>query len=435
MTHHLRAGAATAEIVLDQDCFPQDGFAGVHDPLHVRVLILESGIKAVIVSVELTTLPEMVLTLFRQTVCDYTGAEADHVWITATHSFAGPHIWPSPQPGEADIPQPGHPPRTWDEIQRCGELREACLSALRTAVLTAERGLREAVAGSGKGACTVNASRNIKTHEGWWVGTDSEEFCDHSLTVLRIDGMDGSAIAALFVYGVRSCVVSQVKNETGEQLISSDLCGAASHALEQEFGGGFVALFLCGPTGDQEPQLKGCYNELDRFGSLRRVELGYATAFALLEAQGARLAAEVRKVWKGINVLEDILALEMKHEDCICQTKKMIRDMSLLRPQKSCVFEAVGEEQLTVYALGVGDFYLAGVQPEINGATARDVAAAFPRKNAAVAIMVNGSGKCMPEEESYRLCKFQSQNSPFMPGSAEVMRDTAVELLKKLEAI
>ena len=434
MSHQLKAGAATAEVMLGQDCFPVDGFAGVHDPLHVRALILESGIRVVIVSVEITTLSDDTLELFRQTVCDCTGAEREHVWITTTHSFAGPHIWPSPKPGEADIPRPGHPLRTPEEIRRCEKVGEACLSAVRKAATEAARGLREAVSGSGKGVCTVNISRNMLTPEGWWTGTDSGEFCDHSLTVLRVDGTDGTPIAALFVYGVRSCVAHHVTNEKGEQLISSDLCGAACAALEKEFGDGFTALFLCGPAGDQEPQLKGCYDELDRFGVLRHVELGPAAAFALLDAQGARLAAEVRKAWREIQDLKDLPALKMNREEQICQSKKMNGNMKSLRPQKSCVFEQEGEKRLAVYALGIGDFYLAGVQPEINGITAHAVAGEFPNKNAAVAIMVNGGGKCMPEEESYRLCKFQSQNSPFMAGSAELIRDTAVRLLKGFEA-
>lgn len=434
MSHRLRAGAAAAEVMPDQDCFPVDGFTGVHDPLHVRVLILESDIKIVIVSAEITTLPDETLRLFREAVCERTGAEEKHVWITTTHSFAGPHIWPSPRPGEADISRPGHPPRAPEEIARCGRLEEAYLSALRAAAAAAQSGLREAVAGSGKGACTVNISRNMPTPEGWWTGADSEEFCDHSLTVLRVDGTDGTAIAALFVYGVRSCVVNRVKQENGEQLISSDLCGAACAALEKEFGGGFTALFLCGPAGDQEPQLKGCYDELDRFGALRHVELPPAAAFALLDAQGARLAAEVRKVWRGIAATEDIPALKAGRGEYVCRTKKMDRDMRSLRPRKNCEFEPEGEKRLSVCALGIGELYLAGVQPEIDGITARAVAGEFPDKNAAVAIMVNGGGKCMPEEESYALCKFQSQNSPFMPGSAEIMRDAAVKLLKRLEA-
>ena len=361
MPHRLKAGAAAAEVMLDQGCLPLEGFTGVRDPLHVRVLILESDIKVVIVSAEITTFSDETLRLFREAVCERTGAEEKHVWITTTHSFAGPHIWPSPKPGETEKPRPGHPPRTPEEIARCERLGEAYLSALRTATAAAQNQMKDAVAGSGKGACSVNVSRNMPTPEGWWIGADSEEFCDHSLTVLRVDGTDGAAIAALFVYGVRSCVVNRVKIGNGEQLISSDLCGAACAALEKEFGDGFTALFLCGPAGDQEPQLKGCYDELDRFGTLRHVELGPAAAFSLLDAQGSRLAAEVRKVWREIPALEDIPALKVARADIVCRTKIITRDMKSLRPQKSCKFEPEGEKQLSVYALGIGELYLAGV--------------------------------------------------------------------------
>ena len=432
MKHDLMAAACTAVVEFEPGCLPLDGFTGVHDPLHVRILIMESNVRMAIVSVEITSLFDETLDLMRKTVCDCTGIAPENVWITLTHSFAGPHIWPSPKPGEEDTTRPGHKSRTPEEIRRCAKLRDAYVSALRNAAQTARNRMCEAVVGSGKGLCKVNASRNILTPEGWWLGTDSEEFCDHSLPVLRIDSIDGTPIAVLFVYGVRSCVTTGIRDSGGNLLISSDLCGAACQALECEFGGDFTAMFLCGAAGDQDPQLKGSFDTLDRSGSLRHVDLGLA-AYCLQEAQGLRLAAEVLKVYRNIGTLSDISEIRLKSHAFTCQTKKMNRNLKSLRPQKRCDLLPEGEKELVVHAAQIGNFYLIGVQPEINGITAVSITEALSGKTCAVAIMVNGCDKCMPETDNYVKCKFQSQNSPFMPGSAEKLQSIAVKLLMSLE--
>ena len=50
-TETLRVGAGRAEINLPAELFPTEGFIGVHDSLHVRVLLMESKIKLAFVSI------------------------------------------------------------------------------------------------------------------------------------------------------------------------------------------------------------------------------------------------------------------------------------------------------------------------------------------------------------------------------------------------
>ena len=68
----------------------------------------------------------------------------------------------------------------------------------------------------------------------------------------------------------------------------------------------------------------------------------------------------------------------------------------------------------------------------MGGVTSSQIRQAFPEATAAMAIMVNGAGKCLPDESAYTACMYQSQNTPFMPGSAEKLRDTAIALLNEL---
>ncbi len=422
--HSLFAGAGKAAIEV-APCLPLDGFTCVHDDLHIRALILKSDKKIVIVSVEITSMFDDTQSEMLGIIREVTGAEGENVWLTLSHSFACPHIWPSPKPGEAERPRPGHKPRTADEIARCDALAQAYFAALRHALEQAEKNLAPAVLGYGLGKCAVSASRNMLTPEGWWMGTDDGEPCDKRVHVLRVDALDGKPVSALFVYGVRSCVTSRVKGPDGGMMVSSDLCGNACSYLEKELGEDFTALFLCGPCGDQEPRYKACYDSLDRHGHIKKVDLGMA-GFALLEAQAARLGDETLKTWRNISSLEDAAKLPSGKLEFACATKKMDRDMSKQKPLKACEFEREGEKTLSVYGLILGDMTLVGVQPEINGATALEI-------GGAVAAMVNGGDKCMPEAEAYEELKYQCQNSPFMPGSAEKLRDAARELMRGLK--
>ena len=422
--HYLYAGAGKAVIDM-APCLPLDGFTSVRDELHIRALILESDRKIVIVSVEITSMFEDTRRKMMDIIREVTGAEGENVWLTLSHCFACPHIWPSPKPGETERPRPGHKARTADEIARCEALAEAYFAALRQALEEAESSLAPALLGYGKGNCAVAASRNMLTPEGWWMGTDDGEPCDHSLHLLRVDSVEGKAVAAMFVYGVRSCVTSRIKTPDGGMAVSSDLGGNACNYLEEAFGGDFTALFLCGACGDQEPRYKACYDSLDRFGNIKKVDMGMA-GYALLEAQSVRLAEETLKTWRDISALADVPCIPSGRQDLTCATKKMNRDLSRQKPLRNAVFEPDGEKKLSVYGLLLGDMELVGVQPEIDGITALQI-------GGAVATMVNGGDKCMPEAGAYEELKYQCQNSPFMPGSAEKLRDAAAQLMRGLK--
>ncbi len=428
--HCLRAGAGRAEVDL-APCLPLDGFTTVHDAPNVRAIVLEGDKRVVIVSVEITSVFPETQNQMVDRVCALAGTERENVWFTATHSFGCPHIWPSPHPGEPERPRPGHPPRTQEETARCSALAGMYMSALSDAVRMAVKSMRDAVLGSGSGMCAVNISRNQLTPDGWWIGADSEGHCDHSLNVLRIDGADGTNIAALYVYGVRSCVAEGVRGKDGGGIVTADLAGRASRLLEDEFGSGFTAMFLCGAAGDQGPILKGCTEFLDKNGVLRRADLGVA-AFTLLEAQGRLLASETLKIWSKISKLEDIRHIALLSADCVLETKRMNRDLRSLHPMRELNCETCGERRLTVYGMRLGGFFLAGVQPELGGVTTEEISKAFPGQLTATAIMVNGCEKCMPELEAYEEVKYQCLNSPFMPGSAEKLRDTAISLITSL---
>lgn len=428
-TNCLRAGAGRAVIDV-AGVLPVEGFTAVQSEMHARVLLLESNIRIAIVSLEITQIPDSIRQRVQEGVCRICRTSPEHVWITTTHSFAGPHLFEEPKPGEK--PRPGQKIRSSEEIEKGNRLCDNYLAAVESACTQAINRLRNAAVGCAAGVSDVAVNRNIETNEGWWTGTNSALPCDKTFSLLRIDAEDGEPLAALFVFGLRSSVMNKVRGADGGSLVSSDLCGGTCTYLEEKFGGDFVAVFLCGAACDQDPLLKGVSNELDKDNKLVETNAGAEKAAVLLEAQSSRLGCDILQTWRSICLTSDAPVIRMGTVSGVCETKDSTPTPEI-KPARNLTFAASGETVQTVSGLVIGPFLLAGFQPEMGGVTSAQIRSAFPQKTAAMAIMVNGAGKCMPDESAYSAVMYQSQNTPFMPGSAEKLRDAAITLLNELQ--
>lgn len=435
METKLRIGCGKAAISLEESCFPADNFAGVHDPLHVRVIVMEQGegkacVRYGIMAVDITSMFPGTVVEYKQIMKEKAGVEEANSWIAATHSFSAPHLWEVPKPGEPDIVRPGHPARSQEEIEKCIRLNAAFSKAAAEAAMQAAGSLRPAVCGAGAGECLVNASRNMETKDGWWLGCDAEQFSDHVLPVLKFESLKGEPLALLFAYDCQSSVMGMSRLADGTRLMSSDLLGAASAYVEKEYGEGFVALGLCGAAGDQEPQLKSKRNEIDREGRLRTIDLGEA-GFALLEAQGCRLGAELLKTSERIRCAK--AAVKKGRRGFACDSKVMERNVKMLHPTHSYAYVPEGTKDVEAQAFVIGDFAIVGTGAELASKTAAQIRGESPFACTAVATMVDGSAKYMVDAEAYDRFTYGAMNSAFMRGSAEKLRDESLALLRELK--
>lgn len=422
-TDSLRAGAGRAALALE-DILPLEGFARVNDPLHVRALVLETDRRVVLVSVETTSVPEPIAADWRQRIAGRAGTAAENVWLTLTHSFAGPHIVTARRPGEPPRP---HVP-TAEQLAEGERLRRAYEAALDTALNAALAGLRPAKLAAAQGRCGLAASRDLRGQSGWLLGTDDDEPVDSALTVLRVDTAEGEPLAAVLVYGLRSAVMHRCRMPDGAEAVSADLCGAACSALERELGGGATALFLCGAAADQEPRLKGWDTVLDAAGEPHERLLSAPEADVLRSAQGEHLARCALKLRRAAADLTAAPHLAAAQQDFVWPGKKA--DPAVVPGEARLAgFTPDGERRQTVYALRLGALELIGVQPEFDAAASFAIAAqAGPDRLRAGVCMVNGCGKCMPSLRAYDTARFQADHSPFMPGAAERMVEVAAAL-------
>lgn len=277
----LRIGSANADITPDWS-LTLAGFAarkkpsaGVAQPLHVRVAVLESEHdegsreRAVVVAVDLLWWgPQQVPTL-RRGIAAITGAPEANVMFSASHTHSGPQASTraSATVGVAD-------PRFLDLLQ------ERTLAAAKDAVSDLEPVTVERVTGEH----TLGFNRRLN------LNPDGAE--DPTLTVVNFRRPDGTP-KTLFVHYTCHPVITQ------EYLISGEFCGMAMSSLEAELG--VNALFLQGCCGDINPDVSG----------ERRTVRGTNTD---VEREGMRLAASVRSLLAGADTVLETVPLRSAHE-------------------------------------------------------------------------------------------------------------------------
>jgi neutral ceramidase len=416
----LRAGAGRAPIELPGNLFPIEGFTGINDPLHVRLLLLDSGCRVALVSVELTSLPDEQIALLQMTVGETAGLPPDNVWICVTHTFSAPHFVPGPMcKNPAD--------RRKNRL-----LWRAVEAAARGAASPAGAGLKEARLGHKSGPCDVNVNRDVLTAEGWWLGMSETGYSDKAVTVIRLETPDGEPIALLFSHSVRPAVMERPPGALDGALVSADLAGAASALVEREYGGTTTALFFMGAAGDQAPSLSGArFQYLGREGGLRLNEAG-DRGLIIADMIGARLGAEVLRLSEEIDCRPccDPIVIESETVELAGQEMSQTH---LIRPTKRHVYVDGPTRFQRLGIIRVGDIALVGLSPELSCRTGVSIRERSPFSATLVVTMVNGAAKYMAELSAYDRITYEAMNSPFARGAAELMADRAVALLQTMD--
>ncbi len=423
----LKAGAGAAEVNLEK-VLPIEGFNTVANPLHVRALILDGNIRLVFISGETTSLPNDSINRFKERICELTGTQPENIWVTFTHSFASPHVFPAPKPGS----EPRGPKKSPEDIAKGALLADAYFEAMEKAVKTALETLQPAVMGAGEGQSFVNTSRNVLTKDGWAVGSDDDSICSRALKVLRVDSAEGKPLAIIYNYCLRSCVMSRLQDENGSTVISSDLCGAVCERLEDAFGSGLVTIFLNAAATDQDPRYKSHLTLAGIEGEGVEIDFTVEESKVLLKAQSIQLASDVLKVWRGITADQKDADFSAGSVEVICDKKQANPSGDYRNAGNASEWIPDGQETQTVYGVKLGALNIVGVQPEIDSITAMGLSAAGEGKLTMNAIMVNGSGKALTGKAAYDLRQFPGLHSPYMPGTSEKLIEAAKDLIKGL---
>lgn len=405
---HMQLGCGRSEMIFPEGFFPTEGFTVQVHPLYVRTLIFGQREPVVLVSIEMTSLPDDETSGLRKAVAIAADAAEENVWVTVTHTFSVPHILP-----DMAI-------RTEADRAHRAALRELLMSAVCRSVEAARRNMEEVELTLIEGQSEVLASRDIELPGGWWIGCGGAGPSDRTLTVLR--ARSKRAVKALLIHlNVQSSVLDGTGAADGK-CVSGDLAGVACATLEEQLPGA-TAMFMIGAAGDQAPIKRAMGYAPDGDGGYEEINLREA-GVAVAESLGKALAAEAKCLLQASGApVEGEVAVRSLTFDA--PAKKMNRNLHELRPSRSCQWEPDGVKEQTIELMTVGDLAILGVKPELTYPTARHVKEISPFAHTLVATMVNGGAKYMADRSAYERCMYEAVNSPFAIGAAELLEEKA----------
>ena len=407
-------GSGRCELILPEDFLPTEGFVAQAHPLYVRALTIGAGKPFVLVSIEMTSLPNDQIPILKGVTASSAGTSLDKVWITVTHTFSAPHLLPDDAV------------HTEADRAKKGQLEMLLQDAVHTAVLKARCSAEEAEISFREGQSVIPASRDIELPEGWWVGCGGEGPANATMTLLQFGDM--SPIALLLHMNVQPSVLDGTGVKDGK-CISGDIAGIVCERLEQAYPGA-VALFIVGAAGDQAPcrKAKGlCRNEN---GEWHEIDL-HEEGVALAEKLGYQLFSEIQALMTtpGETVANSI---GVTRTSVVVPAKEMNRNLHALRPVRNCEWVSDGEGSEEISIIRWGSLAIVGVRPELTIETDRFIKSGSPFPHTLMATLVNGSAKYMAARDAYERCMYEAINSPFAPGAAEALAEAAVKELNKL---
>ncbi|MEU4659441.1 hypothetical protein AB0G32_36860 [Streptomyces sp. NPDC023723] len=409
----LRVGAGKAKFTPDASVLPLDNFTSVHDDLHVRVLLVESGSRSFALAVlDLTSISAEAVALMRTAVTDATGIASEDIMVTVTHCFSAPHVAASTASAGAAAYVRG------------------IAAATRTAVAAAVENLRDAQVGYGSGSADVNVNRNVLTADGYWLGVNEQGQSDDGVYVARFNDLDGDPIAVLTNYNVQSCVMQDAKMADGNLPITADLAGAATAHVEEQYPGA-VGFWLVGACGDQFPAYRAKRYTIDKDkGWTYGVDLQDA-GFALLTAQGERLGNEIVRVAQAITRYESGRNVSVRLLTDSVSATQMTTDHPT-GPVRSATYTPTTSVDIPLWVFQVGKGVFAGVAPELSTSTATAIRTASPFSSTFVMSMFEGGAKNMPDRWNYDHYTYEARDGFYLKGTAEKVAARIERLVKSL---
>ncbi len=441
MAHQFKAGAGSSSIMFPDDMFPTDGFCGVHDYPHTRILLTEGDIKFALVVMELVNIPEDVTESVRKMVADKTGTAYENVWVHGTHAISTPHAPRDPsvpiggrgpdKPGKGPGPKPpaGNGPKMDPEGPRKRrEFVDAVMASAEDALDIAVKSYGDAVLGVGTGLCDININRDYETDFGWWTGFDPNGYSNKTATVIRVENKDG-IICLLVSYDIKPCALDNTEMDAQTRLVSSDVPGLACSILEEKYGA--PVIFTMAAACDQVTREQALYEKVLPDGTVGKVDEGVSKGLEIVDRLGNEMADDISSIAEKIECHP--LASSIKTGDTSIVWPSKTRVPS--KPTKEIIYEKDGDRTADIDAHAVilgDDVCIVAVKPEVNSISGSELKSRSPYKNTIMISNVNGGMKYMPDKAAYDRVTYEAIGSLVMPGAAEAWIEAVGQMLDSL---
>jgi hypothetical protein len=255
---------------------------GVESPLHATALVLaDQDTKVVVVDCDLIGLDLPLANTIRQTIGDRVGTHAHNVMVGCTHTHNGPCT------SRGNLGGPHHAAPRPGEIEALDEYIDDLVIRLGNLAADADSKRRPARAATGRGRAAVSINREELAEDGRvLVGRNPDGPTDHTVDVVRIDGLEGDPIAVLTGYAAHPVVMGM-----NDLLISPDFPGVVRRTVESVTGA--TCLYLTGAAGNQATIsfLQDDWGEQERIGGVVGSEV--CRVFFELETRPHEVVREV----------------------------------------------------------------------------------------------------------------------------------------------
>jgi len=297
--HNLKVGVAKVDIT-PKDLTAITGigprpYAGVHDRLYARALVMDDGkVVAAVVTLDLV---EMGNTMpLRERIAKESGIPADHIMINASHDHSAPRAGPVTAGTSSAEGRPYSPPAYIQQVD------ESIVEVLKQA----KSALQPARMGFGTGTVDVSVARyGYSPARGWRDSPNEDIPTDKTVSVVKFETPAGAPIAIMFNYAVHSNAMSGEPSN----MINGDLAGNAEKFIEHQYGDKVVALWSMSAAADVYPKFNWNMGHLDDSSS----------PFYAVEIQGGMLGGEVVKVAKRITDMTDTVDMWASERAVPCE--------------------------------------------------------------------------------------------------------------------
>jgi neutral ceramidase len=397
----LRVGVAKVDITPTNltNLNPMGGgtFAGVHDPIFARALIIDNGRNtAALVALDLI---ETGSTLqLRERIQRELAIPVDHLIITASHDHSSPRLG-KVTPG-ALAHGGGAEVDTYTDT-----VNDKIVAAIRQA----KASLQPARLGLATGSADVSVNRDLFTPQGWTMGFNPNGPSDKTVWVIKFEKPSGAPIAVLFNYAVHSTVT------LGNQMVSGDLAGAAERNVEQHYGDEVVALWTLGPAGDQDPKFSWMsLNAPPPTGSMpAQNKEQRPSAFDVVDAEGFMVGAEVVRVANLIRPTTSSGQIEAEERVFSCPLKQGVNLMADMKQ------EQVSSVPIRLGLIMIDHIALATVSGEVVTNIYSHLKKASPLTNTIMITIANDRIGYIADDAAYDTPTHEVNGSPVARGCAE----------------
>ena len=151
-----------------EDLYPLEGFSGINDDPHVRLMVLQFEETAfALLEAELVIVPQKSIQTWQEMIREAFDIPVEQVVVQMTHAITTPH-----EPGPMGPPD-RRPAPTEEDLRKRTVYHEATDHAVAEAIESAKHGMGDASLGWGSGLCNVNVNCDVETSYGWWLGRNT----------------------------------------------------------------------------------------------------------------------------------------------------------------------------------------------------------------------------------------------------------------------